>query len=47
MCISIVCFPGYDVVKFEIDLTFLIKLVFYVTEKPRQKFKCLENEKRF
>ena len=47
MCIAIVCQPGCDVIKFEINLTFLIKLFCYMTEKSRQKFKQLENEKSF
>ena len=46
MCITIVCFPGCDVIKFEINLIFLTKLFFYMTKKPRQKFKYLKNEKR-
>ena len=40
MCVAIVCFPGCDVINFEINLIFLIKLL-------RQKFKYLENEKNF
>ena len=40
-------FPGCDVINSEINLIFLIKLFFYMTEKSRQKFKYLENKKRF
>ena len=47
MCIAIVWFPGCDVINFEISLIFLIKPFFYMTGKLRQKFKYLENEKRF
>ena len=47
MCITIVCFPVCDVINFEINLIFLIKLFFYMTKKLRQKFKCLENEGSF
>ena len=41
MCIAI------DVIKFEINIIFLIKPFFYMTKKSRQKFKDLENEKTF
>ena len=39
ICIAVVCFPGCDETKFEINLVFLIKLYFYMTKKLRQKFK--------
>ena len=45
--ISVVCFPGGDVVSFEINLIFLIKRFFYVTKKSREKFKYLENGNSF
>ena len=38
MCIAIICFPGFAVKNFEINLMFLIKLFFYMTKKLRQKF---------
>ena len=47
ICIAVVCFPGCDETKFEINLVFLIKLYFYMTRKLRQKFKHLGNEKSF
>ena len=47
MCIAIVCFPGCNVINFEINLIFLIKPFFYMTKKSRQKFEYLGNEKRF
>ena len=47
MCIAIVCFPGCDVINFEINLIFLIKPFFYMIKKLRQKFKYLENEMCF
>ena len=47
MCISIVSFPGCDVICFVNNLIFLIKPFFYMTKKSRQKFKYLENEKGF
>ena len=34
LCIAIVCFPGCDVINFEINLIFLIKSFFYMTERP-------------
>ena len=47
MYIAIVCFTCFEVVNFEINLTFLIKLFFYMTKNANQKFKYLENQKRF
>ena len=37
MCIVIVSFPIYDVTHFEISLSFLIKLFFYMAKKDRTK----------
>ena len=39
--------PGCDVISSEISLIFLMKLFFDTTENSRQKFKYLENKKRF
>ena len=47
MCITIVCYPGCDVIKFEINFISLVKLFCYMTKKSRQNFKYLENEKSF
>ena len=47
MCTAIVCFPCYHVIHSKIKLSFLIKPLFYITKKARQKFKYLENEKSF
>ena len=47
ICIAIVCFPVCDVINFEINLIFLIKPFFYMTENSRQKFKYFETEKGF
>ena len=47
MLISIVFFPDCDVINFEINLIVLIEPFFYMDKKSRQKFKHLENEKRF
>ena len=44
---SIVCFPDFDVINFETNLTFLIRPFLYLTKKSRQKFKYLENKKIF
>ena len=43
--IAIVCFPGYDIINFEIIFIFLIKPFSYMQKNWRQKFKYLENEK--
>ena len=45
MCIIQVCFPGCDVLHFEINLIFLIKPFLSMIKKSRQKFKYLKNEK--
>ena len=47
MCITIVCWPGCDVIRFETNLIFLIKPFFYKTKKSRQKLKYLENKNSF
>ena len=48
MGITIVCLPVCDVIKFEINLIFLMTKKFcYMTKKTRQKFKYLENERAF
>ena len=47
MCVVIVCFPGWDVINFEINLIFLIKTFWYMTKKSRQKRKYLQNENSF
>ena len=46
MCIVMVRFPVCDVINFKINLIFLIKSFFCMTEKSRRKLKYLENEKR-
>ena len=46
ICITIVCYPGSDVIKFEVNLIFLIKPFWYTTKKSRQKLRrYLENKK--
>ena len=42
ICIAVVCFSGYDIMNFEINLIFLI-----MTKKLRQKLKYLENKNSF
>ena len=45
--IGIFCFLVCDVMKFKTNLIFLIKPVFYMTKKSRQKIKYLQSEKSF
>ena len=45
MCIVITCCSGYDVIMFEINLSFLVRPFLYMTKKVRTKI--LENEKSF
>ena len=47
MCTVFVWLPVLDMIKFEINLIFLIKPFFYIIKKSRQKFKHLENKKSF
>ena len=47
MCIAIICKSGCDVMNFEVNFIFLIKLFSYMTKKTWQKRKYLENEKSF
>ena len=47
ICITIVYWPGCDVIEFEINQIFLIKLFYYMTKKSKQKLKYFENEKSF
>ena len=47
MCITIARKPDCGVVKFEINLIFLIKPFWYMTKKSRQKPKYLENKNSF
>ena len=47
VCIANVCFPGCDIINFEINLIFPIKLFYYMTKKSRKKFQYFVNEKSF
>ena len=47
MCITVVSWPGYDVIKFKINLMFLIKPFWYMTKRSRQKLKYVENGMSF
>ena len=42
-----VCYPGCDVIKFELNLIFLIKPFRYMRKKSKQKLKYRGNEKSF
>ena len=44
LCMAIVFESGCDVINFEINLIFLIKLFFYTTKESRQKFKYPERK---
>ena len=44
MSIAIIFFQGCDVMNFEINFIFPAKLFFYMTKKPKQKFKYIENK---
>ena len=46
MCIAIVCFPGSDVINFDINLIFVTK-PFFLWEQKVKRMKCLENEMSF
>ena len=43
----IFCFPGYDIINFQISLIFLIKSFFWMTKNSGQRFKYLVNKKSF
>ena len=45
MCIKTVYFPGCDVIDFDFNVILLIKLLFCMSEKSRQKYKYLEIER--
>ena len=47
MCIVIICCPVCDVINFEINHSFLIKLFFYINKKSAQKCKYFKNQKSF
>ena len=47
MCIVIACYPVWDVVNFEIYLSFLVKPLSFMTKNSEQKQKYLKNEKYF
>ena len=45
MCIAIVCFPGFDVINFEINFIYFNEWFLYMTETSRQKFRYIENKR--
>ena len=47
MCIAVICYPGCDVMDFEIKLIFLMEPFFLRDQKVMTKPKYLENEKSF
>ena len=47
MCIVIICWPVHDAINFQIKLSFLIKLLSYITKESGQKQKYLNNEMSF
>ena len=47
MFIVIVCVSVFEIINFEIYLSFLIKWFSYITKKSGQKRKYLQNEKSF
>ena len=47
MCTGIVCLPSCDIINFEINFISLIKLIFFMNKKSRQKFKYLKNKDSF
>ena len=47
ICFTIICFPVYGIINYETNLSFLIKLFFYMTKKSGEEFKYLKNEKNF
>ena len=42
MCIVIICCPVYDVIKFEVNPTFLMKPFFFKTKKVNKKLNVLK-----
>ena len=47
ICTVIICCPVCEVINFETNFSFLVKLFFYVTKKSGQNCKYLKNEKSF
>ena len=47
MCTAVVCFPGCDVINFEINFVFLMIHFSYMTKNSREKFIYVENKKLF
>ena len=44
MCLVIICCPVYDVINFEVNPSFFIKLFFSIIKKSGQKLKYLKYE---
>ena len=46
MCCGIACFPGCDVINFEINLSFFVKPFLYMTKKLEQKLITKSSEQK-
>ena len=44
MCLVIICCPAYDVINFETNPSFFVKLLFSIIKKSGQKLKYLKYE---
>ena len=42
---AIICYPVYDEMNFEVNVSCLIKLFLYITKKSEQNVQYLKNEK--
>ena len=47
MCIAIVCFPGCEVINFEVNLIFLIKSLFLHDQNIKRKIQISREQKEF
>ena len=47
MCIVIICCLAWDIIGFEINQDFFMKLSFFITQKSGETCKYLKNEKGF
>ena len=47
MCIEIIFLQIFEIISFEINLSFVIKRLSYMTKKSWQKGKYFKNEKSF
>ena len=47
VCITVVCYPGCNVIKFDINLIFLIKLFCYITKSQDKNLNILRTKRAF